>query len=225
MVTAGRNYANAHRTMAPANNASTSNPNDGPPHEVQTISGGYVVGDSAKARKDNARNVREIMLGHQINMAEHVAKLSKRENTVISFTDDEARHLIHPHIDALMVTLSLTNGKVFRILIDTGSSTDILFTSAFHQMNIGGPKMRPIKTPLYGFGGERVYADGAIQLPVTFGVHPAKVTQMVDFLLVDQPSAYNAIIGRPTLNKLRAVVSTYHLGMKFPTGDQVGEVI
>ena len=91
-------------------------------------------------------------------------------------------------------------------------------------MNVEGAKTKPFKTPLYGFGGERIYAEGAIQLPVTFGVHPAKVTQMVDFLLVDQPSTYNAIIGRPTLNALRAVVSTYHLAMKFPAGEQVGEV-
>ena len=157
-------------------------------------------------------------------MAKHVAKLSKRENTIISFTDDEAWRLIHPSTHTLVVTLSVANGKVFHILIDTGSSADILFASAFRQMNVGGAKTRPIKTPLYGFGGERVYAEGAIQLPVTFGVHPAKVTQMVDFLLVDQPSTYNAIIGRPTLNALRAVVSTYHLAMKFPAGDQVGEV-
>ena len=47
---------------------------------------------------------------------------------------------------------------------------------------------------------------------------------MVDFLLVDQPSAYNAIIGRPTLNTLWAVASTYHLAMKFQAGDLVGEV-
>ena len=86
-------------------------------------------------------------------------------------------------------------------------------------MNMGEAKTRLIKTPLYGFDGEMVYIEGAIQLPVTFGVHPAKVTQMVDFLLVDQPSAYNAIIGRPALNALRVVVSTYHLTMKFPARD------
>ena len=109
-------------------------------------------------------------------MAKHVAKLSKRENIVISFTNDEARRLIHPHTNALVVTLSVTNGKVFCILIDTGSLADILFASAFRQMIVGGAKTRPIKTPLYGFSGERVYAEGVIQLPVTFGVHPAKVT-------------------------------------------------
>ena len=109
------------------------------------------------------------------------------------------------------MTLGVANGKVFCILIDTGSSADILFTSAFHQMNVGGTKTRPIKTPLYEFGGECIYVVGAIQLPVTFGVHLDKVTQMVDFLLVDQTSAYNAIIGRPTLNAFPIVVSTYHL--------------
>ena len=70
----------------------------------------------------------------------------------------------------------------------------------------------------------KVYAEGVIQLPVTFGIRPAQVTQMVDFLLVNQPSTYNAIIGRPTLNALRAVVSTYHLAMKFPIEDLVGKV-
>ena len=64
-------------------------------------------------------------------MAEHVAKLSRRESTVISFTDDEARCLIHPHTDPLVVTLSVANGKVFCILINIGSSVDILFVSVF----------------------------------------------------------------------------------------------
>ena len=77
---------------------------------------------------------------------------------------------------------------------------------------------------LYGFGGERVYVEGAIQLPVTFSIHLTQKTQMVDFLLVDQPSVYNAIIGRPTLNALHAIVSTYHLAMKFLVGNLVGEV-
>jgi hypothetical protein len=47
---------------------------------------------------------------------------------------------------------------------------------------------------------------------------------MVKFLLVDQPSAYNAIIGRASLNELKAVTSTPHLKMKFLTEEGVGEV-
>ena len=137
MVTTGRHNANAPRTLTLTNNSSMSNPNDGPPHEVRTISWGHIASNSAKARKDSVRLAKDIALGHQINMAEHVAKLSRRENTIIPFTDDKVRRLIHPYTDTLVVTLSGANEKVFRILIDTGSSTNILFTSAFCQMNVG----------------------------------------------------------------------------------------
>ena len=55
-------------------------------------------------------------------------------------------------MDVLVVTLRVANGKVFCILIDTGSSVDILFTSAFRQINVGGATTRQIKTLLHGFG-------------------------------------------------------------------------
>ena len=150
--------------------------------------GGIAASDSTKARKDSVRLARDIAMGHQINMAEHVAKLSKRDTTVISFTDNEARRLIHLHIDVVVVTFNVANGKVVCIMIDTGSSMDILFASIFRQMNVRGTTTRSIKTPLYGFPRERVYAKGAIQLPVTFGQCLAQITWMVNFLLVNQPS-------------------------------------
>ncbi|RWW60677.1 hypothetical protein BHE74_00032307 [Ensete ventricosum] len=49
-------------------------------------------------------------------------------------------------------------------------------------------------------------------------------TLMVSFMVVKLSSVYNAIIGRPTLNRLKAVVSTYHRLPKFPTRARVGEV-
>ena len=46
----------------------------------------------------------------------------------------------------------------------------------------------------------------------------------MNFLVVDCSSSYNAIIGRPTLNSWKAITSTYHLSIKFPTEYGVGEV-
>ena len=43
-------------------------------------------------------------------------------------------------------------------------------------------------------------------------------------MVVDQPSVYNTIIGRPSLNKMKAITSTYHLKMKFPIEEGVREV-
>lgn len=77
---------------------------------------------------------------------------------------------------------------------------------------------------LVGFARERVQPTRVVTLSVKARTAPKQTTIMVDFLVVDRPSAYNAIVGRPTLNKLRAMTSTHHLKMKFPTDDGVKEV-
>lgn len=47
---------------------------------------------------------------------------------------------------------------------------------------------------------------------------------MTTFMVMDQLSVYNVIIGRPTLNAFRAIPSTYHMHMKFPTTEGIGVV-
>lgn len=73
------------------------------------------------------------------------------------------------------------------------------------------------------FTGDKLYPVGIITLPVIAETRPHQVTKVVNFLIVDRPSAYNVIIKRPTLNKMKAVTSTYYLLMCFPI-EEVGEV-
>ena len=92
-------------------------------------------------------------------------------------------------------------------------------------MNLGRDQLRPVHSPLVGFGGMKVQPVGTISLPVVVGAYPQQVTRNVNFLVVDCLSSYNAIIGKPTLNSWKAVISTYHLLVKFPTEYGVGEDI
>jgi hypothetical protein len=108
-------------------------------------------------------------------------------------------------------------------LVDNGSSVEILYLPTFKQMGIDWDRIKPFGSPLVGFAEEQVQPIRLISLLVTVGTTPKQYTVMVDFPVVDQPSAYNTIIGRPALNKWRAVTSTYHLMMKFPTGEGVEE--
>ena len=81
-------------------------------------------------------------------------------------------------------------------------------------MKVAGLRPTPISTPLFGFSGERVMMEGTIDLLVSFGAPGGiEVTHIVSFLVVDLPSTYNIIVGRPTLNRLKAITSTYHLMM------------
>ena len=45
---------------------------------------------------------------------------------------------------------------------------------------------------------------------------------MANFIVVEAPSTYNVILGRPTLNQARSVVSTHSLIFKFPTPKGTG---
>ena len=145
-------------------------------------------------------------------------------NEVISFSDKELEGIQHLHDDPPMLTITVANFQVRRILVDNGSSTDILFAEVYDKLNLGRERLQPIRSPLIGFSGEKVYPLGSITLPVTVGSTPQSSMVMVNFLVIDCPSAYNIILGRPTLNTIRVEPSTYHLILRFPTLNGVGEI-
>jgi hypothetical protein len=189
--------------------------------EIRTISGGFAGGgETQSARKSYARQAKH----WEVYNVERPLKSRKAESLIIGFSDEDYAGVSRPHTDALVVSMRIGNHNVHRILVDNGSSADILYWSAFLHLGINRDKLVPATCPLIGFAGEQVYPVGSIELPVTPGEYPRQRTIMVKFLLVDKPSAYNVILGRAALNELEAVISTSHLKMKFPTKEGVGEV-
>ncbi|GAV63997.1 LOW QUALITY PROTEIN: hypothetical protein CFOL_v3_07515, partial [Cephalotus follicularis] len=122
-----------------------------------------------------------------------------REEKVISFSEVDYEEVRLPHDDPVAVTLQVELFTMKRILIDSGSSMDILYKHAFDQLRIPADQLRPVKTPLVSFAREMVHPLGSIDFLVLAGTTPCTQVQMT-FLVVDTPSPYNAIIGRPGLN-------------------------
>ena len=91
-------------------------------------------------------------------------------------------------------------------------------------MKIDKEQLRPIDIPLMGFTGDKINPLGMVSFMIEADTYPKQITMSIEFLVVDSPSAYNIIIGRPTLNKLRALTSTYHLFVRFPTEHGIGEL-
>ena len=110
------------------------------------------------------------------------------------------------------------------MLIDNGSSVDIIYLLAFQQMKLDKKRIKPFTSHLVSFTGDRIVPMGIFTLTIIAGIYPTQVTKEIDFLIVDFPSTYNIIFGRPVLNKLIAVTSTYYLKVKFPTTYRVGEI-
>ena len=87
----------------------------------------------------------------------------------IVFYEKDVDLLSFPHTDALVIDANIQGWTIEKILVDTGSSTDIIFSSIFDRMNIDCNILQPADVPLIGFGGKRVNALGKITLLVSFG--------------------------------------------------------
>ena len=188
--------------------------------EIHVISGGFAGGgESSSARKAHLRSIRSAEI-------EEIQTVSKqpRLDTSITFSYSDLEGCQHPHDDPLVVRVVVANKTIHRVLVDNGSSADIIFASAFDKMGIGKEKLDPVNTHLRGFSGEKVLPLGSIQLVLTLGEPPCEATTTTRFLIVDAPSAYNMLLGRPSLNAIKAFPSAYHMMIKFPTVSGVGMV-
>ncbi|XP_030963635.1 uncharacterized protein LOC115984764 [Quercus lobata] len=192
-----------------------------PPHkvigEIKTITGGPFSGGSFKSLKKAYQ--RQVNSVHTISPSKH-----RRTYQEMSFNEGEAMGVKQPHNDPLVIMLNIEGFNTKRILVNNGSSADFIYLPAFQQLRLDPKRLRPFDSPLVSFSGDRVYPKGIVTLTVTVGAYPVQLTRQIDFLVVDCPSSYNVIIGRPTLNKWKAATSTYCLKVKFPTDNGIGEV-
>jgi hypothetical protein len=116
----------------------------------------------------------------------------------------------------------MANADVRRVLIDTGDSCDIMYTSMFRTLQLTEKNLSPyVGDELYGFNGSSTQPWGYVELLVTFGEEEAKKTIKISFLVIDFPSLYNCIIGRTEFAQLGAACSTAHLKLKYHAKDGI----
>ncbi|CAA7041288.1 unnamed protein product [Microthlaspi erraticum] len=80
-------------------------------------------------------------------------------------------------------------------------------------MGIGEDQIKQSFCPLTGFTAEHIFSLGTIHLPF----HVGGITRMAKFFVIDRPAIYNTILGTPWLHEMKAIVSTFHQCVKFPT--------
>jgi hypothetical protein len=68
-------------------------------------------------------------------------KSHRKESMVVGFSDEDYAGISLPHTDAIVVTLQVDNHRIHRMFIDNGSSADILYWSAFRNMEINAEKV------------------------------------------------------------------------------------
>ncbi|XP_038698571.1 uncharacterized protein LOC119996119 [Tripterygium wilfordii] len=177
------------------------------------IGGSEISGISHSAAKRNARKAVNPIL----RSTELVVPPSGQ---MISFIDDEATQLLNPHHDALVISILVANYTIKRVLVDNGSSTNVLFLGCLKAMEIDESHIIGRSTILLGFSGEQVYSLGEIALPV----YTEGINLNTNFVVLKGSSPYNIILGRPWIHEMKAIPSTYHQLIRFPTKWGVKEI-
>ncbi|XP_057811516.1 uncharacterized protein LOC131025746 [Salvia miltiorrhiza] len=188
--------------------------------EVHMIFGENGIPTSNRAKK---QVVRAVNLGYYPKQVMEIT--SAADEPTITFGSEDLRTLMYPHDDALVIMADIASYIVHRVFIDSGSAVNILYLECLQNMGVEAHN-EPTNAPLFGFGGEMVMPIGFVELSLTLGYADASKTKVIRFLVVDMPKpSYNVILGRPALTTFRAIISMFHLKMKFPIGGgRVGEV-
>ncbi|PKA59530.1 hypothetical protein AXF42_Ash016554 [Apostasia shenzhenica] len=84
-------------------------------------------------------------------------------------------------------------------------------------MVVGPCKPLPPSMTISSFSGDIYRPAGYTTLCVILEEGPRRMEKEIDFIIMDAPSGYNAILGRPAIAAFQMVASTYHLCVKFPT--------
>ncbi|XP_010436535.1 PREDICTED: uncharacterized protein LOC104720310 [Camelina sativa] len=111
----------------------------------------------------------------------------------IVFTEADASGLTGPHNDPLVVEMAIGESMVTKILINTGSSVNVIFKDVLIQMEIDLRATKHDVQPLTGFDSDRVMTEGTIMLPVYVG----GTMHCINFAIVDKPIVYNVILDTP----------------------------
>ncbi|CAL9018079.1 unnamed protein product [Prunus brigantina] len=142
------------------------------------------------------------------------------DTPIIGFQKKDLIGLDLPHNDALVICIQIEQAVIERVHVDEGSAANILQLSVIQQMGFE-PKISKLARSLTGFNGATSITVGTIDLDV----HSPPVVCSQTFMVIDEVSPYNGILGRPWISKIEAITSALHQKIRYPIlGGGIGQI-
>ncbi|XP_075086268.1 uncharacterized protein LOC142168980 [Nicotiana tabacum] len=149
----------------------------------------------------------------------HGKRIREVSEDDIIFIEEDSNGLLLPDTDALVIFLNVLDFKIKRVLVDLGSSTNIIQWRVLEQAELTG-NIAPATKLLTGFNLTSVTTRGEILLPI----HAKGVTKTTLFEVVDGDMGYNVILGRPWIHEIKVVPSTNHQLLEFATPEGIKQI-
>ncbi|BAT81595.1 hypothetical protein VIGAN_03135300 [Vigna angularis var. angularis] len=138
-------------------------------------------------------------------------------NNYLTFTDEEIPTEGKGHNKALHFSVKCLDHVIARVLVDNGSSLNVMPKETLEKLPCDGMHMKPSSMIVRAFDGSKREVMGEVKLPVQVGPCVFQVT----FQVMDILPAYNCLLGRPWIHSTGVVPSTLHQKLKYVMGDKL----
>ena len=79
---------------------------------------------------------------------------------VMGFLDEDKIGTIQPHDDALVITLRIGGYDVKRVMVDQGSTAEIMYPDIYKGLNLKSEDLTPYSSSLMSFEGKLIIPKG-----------------------------------------------------------------
>ncbi|XP_058729509.1 uncharacterized protein LOC131601660 [Vicia villosa] len=168
---------------------------------------------SSPAHRDSLMNVLDqAFMDHDVTLDQFKGVMSNiTECNNLSFSDEDLPQEGRNHNLALHISVSCKEDLLSNVLIDTGSSLNVMPKSTLAKLSYGDTPMRYSNVIVKAFDGSKKSVVGEVDFPICVGLSIFKIT----FQVMDIFPAYSCLLGRPWIHEVRAITSTLHQKLKF----------
>ena len=135
----------------------------------------------------------------------------------ITFDKNDFQVWDFPHTDAFVATSNIAEFTVHNILIDNGSSADILFIKPVEQMNLDKRTLEPCWKLIVRFWRKKIDVLGKKEISVSFAEGEKVRIETTTFDIVNMDYPYTTIFGRGVLSRFEIVIKQSYLCMRMPS--------
>lgn len=135
----------------------------------------------------------------------------------LSFSNEELPKEGPNHNRALHISVKCEEDNLERVLVDTGSSLNVLPKRVLSKLAYKETVVKPTSLVVKAFDGSHRSVMGEVELPILVGPHVFNIT----FQVMDINPNYSCLLGRPWIHAAGAVTSTLHQKMKLVVDDKL----
>ncbi|XP_058783918.1 uncharacterized protein LOC131658667 [Vicia villosa] len=174
-------------------------------------------GQSSNSEDNVAKEMEEFLkIIKKMNQLEGVVSNINAGNG-LGFTDADLPSEGRNHNRALHISVECKGTMLSRVLVDTGSSLNVLPKSSLMRLDYSDVEIRPSELMVRDFDGSKRSVFGEVDLPIMIGPQLFTIT----FFVMDIHASYSCLLGRPWIHAAGAVTSTLHQKLKFATQGKI----